>query len=104
MKPTQQETRDVWERLGQWWDQAIGEGNDFQKTLIIPATDQLLEPRRDQLILDVACGNGNYSRRLAELGARVVACDFSQSILDLARAKASAGAGSHRVSRNRRDR
>jgi 2-polyprenyl-3-methyl-5-hydroxy-6-metoxy-1,4-benzoquinol methylase len=90
MNPTPQQTRDVWERISQWWNQAIGEGNDFQKTLIIPATDELLEATSGQTILDVACGNGNYSRHLAKMGARVVACDFCQGIVNCAKEKSPA--------------
>jgi SAM-dependent methyltransferase len=37
-------------------------------------------------VLDVACGNGAFARRLAALGARVTACDFSQVFLERARA------------------
>lgn len=40
-----------------------------------------------QLILDIACGNGSFSRRLAQLGAQVVACDFSQEFIRLAKAR-----------------
>ena len=69
-RPTLQETRAIWERIASWWDQHIGEGNDFQKTLIMPTTDRLLDPRLGQTILDVACGNGNYARALARRGAR----------------------------------
>ena len=85
--PTVQQTRDVWDRIASWWDQQLGEGNDFQKTLIMPATDRLLDPRPGQSILDIACGNGNYSRALARKGAVVVACDYSQKFLDCARAR-----------------
>ena len=67
--PTVEQTREIWERIASWWDQHIGEGNDFQKTLIMPATDRLLDPKPGQTILDVACGNGNYSRSLGRRGA-----------------------------------
>jgi 2-polyprenyl-3-methyl-5-hydroxy-6-metoxy-1,4-benzoquinol methylase len=79
--PTVQQTRAIWERI----DQHIGEGNDFQTTLIIPATDRLLDPQPGQTILDIGCGNGNYSRLLGRRGARVVACDFAESFLECAR-------------------
>ena len=84
-RPTLQETRDIWERIASWWDQHLGEGNDFQQTLIMPATDRLLDPRPGQTILDVACGNGNYSRVLGRRGVRVVACDFAEAFLECAR-------------------
>ena len=37
-------------------------------------------------MLELACGNGEFARRLTHLGAAVVATDFSESMLDLARA------------------
>jgi 2-polyprenyl-3-methyl-5-hydroxy-6-metoxy-1,4-benzoquinol methylase len=83
--PTIQQTRDIWERIASWWDQQLGDGNDFQKTLIMPATDRLLDPQPGQTILDVGCGNGNYSRLLSRRGCRVVACDFAESFLQCAR-------------------
>jgi SAM-dependent methyltransferase len=83
--PTAQQCHAIWDRIAPWWDEQIGEGNDFQKTLIMPATDRLLDPKPGQVILDVACGNGNYARALGRRGVRVVACDFSESFLDRAR-------------------
>ncbi len=85
VEPTVQQTRAVWESIAGWWDRHIGEGNDFQKTLIIPATDRLLDPKPGQTILDVACGNGNYSRLLGRRGVHVVACDFAENFLQAAR-------------------
>jgi 2-polyprenyl-3-methyl-5-hydroxy-6-metoxy-1,4-benzoquinol methylase len=85
--PTVAQTCEIWNRIAPWWDEQLGEGNDFQKTLIMPATDRLLDPRPGQSILDVACGNGNYSRSLARRGVNVVACDYAENFLDCARAR-----------------
>jgi SAM-dependent methyltransferase len=46
---------------------------------------KLLEPAPDELVLEVACGNGAFARRLAGLGVRVLACDFSAGLLERAR-------------------
>lgn len=96
----------IWERIAPWWDQAIGEGNEFQRELIMPATDRLLGITEGQSslagrrILDVCCGNGNYSRMLGRRGANVVACDVSESFLAAARQRTSAADGAiayHRI-------
>lgn len=79
------ETQDIWDRNAEWWDDKMGEGNDFQNLLIGPATERLLELRPGETVLDIACGNGAFSRRMAQLGAQVVAFDFSERFL--ARAK-----------------
>src|SRR4030095_7271820 len=76
-----------WDAKAAFWDERMGEGNAFQRVLIGPASERLLAVRPDELVLDVACGNGVFARRLAHLGARVVATDFSARFLDLARAR-----------------
>jgi SAM-dependent methyltransferase len=65
----------------------MGEGNMFQLELIGPAVERLLAVRPEEQILDVGCGNGVSSRRLAQLGARVVAIDYSARFLELARTR-----------------
>jgi 2-polyprenyl-3-methyl-5-hydroxy-6-metoxy-1,4-benzoquinol methylase len=83
----------IWNRIAPWWAEAIGEGNDFQVRLIMPATDRLLAPQAGQRILDIACGNGNYSRRLGRLGCRVLAADAAENFLADARKRTTAGDG-----------
>jgi 2-polyprenyl-3-methyl-5-hydroxy-6-metoxy-1,4-benzoquinol methylase len=63
----------------------MGEGNDFVDVLIWPPTERLLAVQPGEHVLDIACGNGLVSRKLARLGATVVAFDFSERMLDLAR-------------------
>jgi 2-polyprenyl-3-methyl-5-hydroxy-6-metoxy-1,4-benzoquinol methylase len=84
--------RAVWDANARWWDERVGEGNRFQRELIGPATERLLAPRAGELLLDIACGNGNFSRRLAALGARVVAFDYSGQMIERARAAAQGDA------------
>jgi len=80
-----EEVRHVWNTNAEFWDARFGEGNNFQNLLIGPATERLLDLQPGELVLDAACGNGAFSRRMAQLGARVVAFDFSERFLDLAR-------------------
>ena len=79
------QVRAIWDRNAAWWDNRMGEGNDFQRVLIAPATERLLDLKPEERVLDVACGNGLFSRRMAQLGARVTAFDFSEVFLRCAR-------------------
>jgi ubiquinone/menaquinone biosynthesis C-methylase UbiE len=79
----------IWDRKAAYWDEQMGDGNLFQRVLLSPAIERLLQVRPDQHILEVACGNGALTRRLASLGARVVAMDFSAGFLDLARSRST---------------
>jgi len=79
------ENRRIWDANARWWDDAIGDGNDFQTLLIEPATERLLNVSQRDTILDAACGAGRFARRMAQLGARVVAFDYSAAFIVRAR-------------------
>ncbi len=77
------ETQAAWNANAAFWDERMGDaGNGFVNQLIWPAVTELLALQPGERILDVACGNGLYARRLAALGAEVVAFDFAQSMID----------------------
>ncbi len=80
------ETRQVWDTNAAFWDERMGEGNDFVNLLQWPAILRLLDPQSGQSILDIATGNGLTARRLAALGVHVTAFDFSFELIKLARA------------------
>ena len=83
------ETRRQWNAKAAFWDEQIGDGNQTQLVLVGPAVEQLLDVQPGELVLDIACGNGVFARRMAALGARVVAGDFSKELLERARARSN---------------
>lgn len=85
LRNANEETRRVWNVNASFWDQRMGEGNDFVDLLTWPSTERLLRIRPDERVLDIACGNGLTSRRLAALGAQVVAFDFAEAMIGHAR-------------------
>lgn len=82
-----EESRAIWDGKAAFWDERMGEGNAFHRALVGPATERLLATLPGDTILDIACGNGQVARRLAALGAHVVAVDFSAAFIDRARAR-----------------
>jgi 2-polyprenyl-3-methyl-5-hydroxy-6-metoxy-1,4-benzoquinol methylase len=87
-----EENRRIWNENARWWDDQIGDGNDFQTLLIEPATERLLNVAAGDMILDVACGAGRFARRMAEFGAHVVAFDQSAEFIARARERTSSDA------------
>ena len=82
-----QEVQAIWNQNAAFWDEKMSdEGNDFQRILVGPGAERLLNLRADELVLEVGCGNGVFARRMAQLGARVIAADFSEQFLERARA------------------
>jgi SAM-dependent methyltransferase len=90
-------SRAAWEANAAFWDERMGDGNDFVEKLCWPAIERLLALRPGERILDAACGNGLTSRRLATAGAQVVAFDFSAPLLEHARARSAAHAIDYRL-------
>jgi len=84
------ETRALWDSKAVFWDEQFGEGNAFQRELIGPSTERLLAVQPGEAVLDIACGNGAFSRRLAQLGAFVTASDFSTVFIERAQARTMA--------------
>jgi 2-polyprenyl-3-methyl-5-hydroxy-6-metoxy-1,4-benzoquinol methylase len=79
------ETRQAWNENAAFWDEQMGEGNDFVDVLIWPSIKKLIDLQGGERVLDVACGNGLYTRRLVDKGAEVVAFDFSENLISHAR-------------------
>ena len=85
-------TAPVWDNLAEWWDDKIGDGNDFQDYLIEPATERLLALQPGEHVLDIACGGGRFARRMLALGATVVAIDHAGKFIDRARQRTTENA------------
>jgi 2-polyprenyl-3-methyl-5-hydroxy-6-metoxy-1,4-benzoquinol methylase len=86
-RPTNDDVRATWDALAGYWDEQMEAGRTWQRVLIQPAVERLLQLRAGERVLEIACGNGELARRMAETGARVLATDFSEPMLERARAR-----------------
>ena len=56
----------IWDANADFWNDRMGEGNGFHKQLIEPSQLRLLALKRGDHVLDVACGNGQFARKMVE--------------------------------------
>lgn len=89
--PSNHAVKAIWDTNAAFWDEHMGDGNAFQRLLVGPATERLLAVQPGARVLEIACGNGVMARRLAHMGARVLATDFSAAMVARARARGDAG-------------
>src|SRR6476619_5567764 len=82
----QDAVRSTWDEVAVFWDERVEAGRTWQKHLIQPPVERLLGLESGERVLEIACGNGQFARRMAELGAQVLAVDFSEGMLERARA------------------
>jgi len=81
-----EEVRSAWNELAPLWDERMQAGATWQRHLIQPSVERLLGLEPGERVLDIACGNGEFARRMSELGGQVLAVDFSEGMLERARA------------------
>lgn len=80
------QVREAWDTNAAFWDERMGEGNTFHLQLIEPSVLALLALQSGERMLEIACGNGQFARKLTSLGAQVTATDFSPIMVERARA------------------
>ena len=84
-----EETRAFWNRFAQEWHVQVGDVGDSNRRL---NSDPVLWSFAGDVagldVLDAGCGTGYLSRQLAQRGARVVAVDLSEEMIEIARARA----------------
>ena len=79
------EVRSAWDQLAGFWDERMEAGATWQRHLIQPSVERLLQLEPGERVLEIASGNGEFARRMSELGGHVLATDFSEEMLRRAR-------------------
>lgn len=79
----------LWERHAAWWQEGFTDGVDPEyEEQILPLIENLLHGARR--VLDVGCGEGQVSRRIASLGAEVVGLDPTSAQIRVAHQRGGA--------------
>ena len=78
-----------WDKVAVWYDNHVSTSSDYHRDLIIPRALKIMEPGKDEKMLDVGCGQGVFAAELARNGARVVGIDASKKLIDFAKSRSS---------------
>ncbi len=74
-----------WGHVASWYDELLSGGTStYQSDVILPKLLRSLRVKRGHTILDLACGQGFFSRALWHLGARVVGVDIAKELIRIA--------------------
>lgn len=75
-----------WGQSTAWYSQYLEESEDtYQRNVILPNLIRIIAPKSGMEILDSACGQGFFSRALAQEGARVTGADISPELIQEAK-------------------
>ena len=77
-----QQVLDGWEQGADFFDERWGDqGDEFHHGVFAPAAERLLGLEHGARVIEFACGNGGFARRLGRQGMRVVATDLSPALI-----------------------
>ena len=86
----------LWDQASRWYDSLVGsQGTDFQKDIIMPGVLRLLDVAKKDRVLDLACGQGVFSRYLSQKGINVEGLDSSAELLKYARTRSGSSIRYH---------
>jgi len=73
-----------WGNVAGWYDELLEGGDTYQEKVILPNLLRLLQPRAGLRVLDLACGQGYFSRAFAKEEAMVTGADISPELIEKA--------------------
>ncbi|MCK9351462.1 MAG: class I SAM-dependent methyltransferase [Candidatus Pacebacteria bacterium] len=78
-----------WEHVGDWYDDLLRDEDTYQNKVILPNVVRLAALKNGMKVLDLACGQGFFSRAFADAGAAVVGTDISAKLIAIAKKNVS---------------
>jgi ubiquinone/menaquinone biosynthesis C-methylase UbiE len=80
------ESKTSWGKVANWYNNLLEkEEGTYQKQLILPNLLRLLQIKKGETVLDLACGQGFFAREFSKAGAKVTGVDISKELIELAK-------------------
>lgn len=74
-----------WGGVATWYDKHLEKSGDtYHEKVVYPNLLRLLDDVHDKHILDLACGQGQFSQMLADKGAKVIGVDLGKELIEIA--------------------
>ena len=79
-------TNSSWGKVAGWYDTMLEKNIDtYQMQVILPNLMRVLDLKKGEKVIDIACGQGFFTRACAEAGALPTGADISPELIALAR-------------------
>lgn len=73
-----------WAKVANWYDDVVNDSDSYQQKVILPNLIRVLDLKKDDEILDIACGQGLFSHETAKTVKNVQGFDIGKSLVDIA--------------------
>jgi len=79
-----------WGAVASWYDNHLNETDTYHEKVILPNLLRLIDAKKSDNILDLACGQGYFTRALAGSGATVTGVDIAEELIAIAKKESPA--------------
>lgn len=81
-------TETSWGKVADWYDEMLEEkDNTYQKNVILPNVLRLMAIKKNESVLDLACGTGFFAREFFKMGGKIIGADISAELIEIAKEK-----------------
>ncbi len=74
-----------WGKVATWYGEYLDKEGTYQSDVIRPNVLRMLALKPSERMLDLACGQGFFSREFAATGAQVIGCDIAPELIAYAK-------------------
>jgi len=78
-----------WGKVSGWYDGLVNDPDSYQQKVILPNLLRILDLKKEDVVLDIACGQGLFSHETSKYVSRVTGFDIGSDLVRLAKEKAS---------------
>jgi ubiquinone/menaquinone biosynthesis C-methylase UbiE len=79
-KPNREE-KTSWGKVAHWYGEHLAEEDTYHAKVVMPNLLRVLNLTEGEAVLDLACGEGYFSRAMAKEGAKVTGADISKELI-----------------------
>jgi len=74
-----------WEKVASWYEEHLGNEDTYHAKVILPNLTRILELSGNEKVLDLACGEGYFTRALKKSVSSITGADLSPSLIESAK-------------------
>ncbi len=80
-KINKSKTDTSWGGVADWYNDLLSQEGTYQKEVILPNLIRLLQLKKNELVIDIGCGTGFFSRAIVNEGAKVIGLDVGKELI-----------------------
>ncbi len=74
-----------WGKVSEWYHELLSSGDTYQEKVILPNLLRIANFKKNERVLDVACGEGYFTRAFAKTGVQMTGADISPELITFAK-------------------